>query len=67
LAKVKGSALSGLRDRFKGQLIGPDDPEYDQARVVWNATADRRPAWSPAAPKSTTSSPLSVSRETRIF
>jgi FAD/FMN-containing dehydrogenase len=44
LAKVKGSALSGLRDRFKGQLIGPDDPEYDQARVVWNATADRRPA-----------------------
>jgi FAD/FMN-containing dehydrogenase len=29
---------------FKGQLVGPDDPEYDQARVVWNGMADRRPA-----------------------
>src|SRR6195256_458339 len=37
-------ALSGFRDRFKGQLVGPDDPEYDQARVVWNGIADRRPA-----------------------
>jgi FAD/FMN-containing dehydrogenase len=44
LATVKGSALSGFKDRFKGQLIGPDDPEYGQARVVWNAMADRRPA-----------------------
>ena len=44
MAKVKGSAPSGFRDQFKGQLIGPDDAEYDQARVVWNAMADRRPA-----------------------
>jgi FAD/FMN-containing dehydrogenase len=44
MATVKGSALSGLRDRFKGQLIGPDDPAYEQARVVWNGMADRRPA-----------------------
>jgi FAD/FMN-containing dehydrogenase len=29
---------------FKGQLVGPDDPDYDQARVVWNGMADRRPA-----------------------
>ena len=41
---MKGAALSGFRDRFKGQLIGPDDPAYDQARVVWNGMADRRPA-----------------------
>jgi FAD/FMN-containing dehydrogenase len=37
-------ALSRFRDRFKGQLIGPEDPEYDQARIVWNGMADRRPA-----------------------
>ena len=39
-----GESLAGFRDRFKGQVIGPDDPEYDQARVVWNGIADRRPA-----------------------
>jgi len=44
LATLKASALSGFRDRFQGQLIGPDDPAYDQARVVWNGMADRRPA-----------------------
>jgi FAD/FMN-containing dehydrogenase len=44
LATLKSSALSGFRDRFKGQLIEPGHPEYDQARVVWNAMADRRPA-----------------------
>jgi FAD/FMN-containing dehydrogenase len=31
-------------DQFQGQLIRPDDPEYDAARVVWNGMADRRPA-----------------------
>jgi FAD/FMN-containing dehydrogenase len=44
LKQIKASDLSALRDRFKGQLVGPDDAEYDQARVVWNAMADRRPA-----------------------
>ena len=31
-------------DRFTGQIVRPDDPEYDQARIVWNAMADKRPA-----------------------
>jgi FAD/FMN-containing dehydrogenase len=43
-ATLKAAALAGFRDRFKGPLVGPDDLEYDQARVVWNAMADRRPA-----------------------
>jgi FAD/FMN-containing dehydrogenase len=41
---VKASALAGFRDRFRGQLVGPDDLVYDEARLVWNAMADRRPA-----------------------
>lgn len=43
-ATLTAAALSGFRDRFTGQLVGPDDPEYDKARIVWNAMADRRPA-----------------------
>ena len=37
-------SLSKLREGFRGRLILPGDGEYDKARVVWNAMADRYPA-----------------------
>jgi FAD/FMN-containing dehydrogenase len=42
---VIGEATLGeLESTLRGQLVRPADPDYDQARAVWNATHDRRPA-----------------------
>ncbi len=34
----------GLKARFSGEIILPYDETYEQARKVWNALIDRRPA-----------------------
>ena len=38
---------------FEGPLIGPDDPGYEQARKIYNAMIDKRPALiaQPAGPQ----------------
>ncbi|MGH3369048.1 MAG: FAD-binding oxidoreductase, partial [Nocardioidaceae bacterium] len=28
---------------FRGELIAPQHPDYDEARAVWNGAVDRRP------------------------
>src|SRR5829696_8014197 len=37
---TEAGELSG----FEGQLVAPDDPGYDEARRVYNAMIDKRPA-----------------------
>lgn len=43
--EVLGEATLGeLEGALRGRLVRPTDPDYDQARVVWNAAHDRHPA-----------------------
>lgn len=37
-------SIEELRDGFKGVVIGPDDPGYDEARTVVYGDIDKRPA-----------------------
>ena len=38
------TGLGALRDGFRGRLLEPQDDGYDDARVLFNAMVDRRPA-----------------------
>ncbi|MEX1255845.1 MAG: FAD-binding oxidoreductase [Dehalococcoidia bacterium] len=39
-----GLNVEGLRAQLRGQLVQPGDPDYDEARKVYNGMHDRRPA-----------------------
>lgn len=43
-ATLNGAATEQLRSALRGRLITPVDPEYEQARRVYNGMIDRRPA-----------------------
>ena len=42
---LAAASLAQLRSTFRGEIVGPSDPGYDDARRVWSALYDdRRPA-----------------------
>jgi FAD/FMN-containing dehydrogenase len=43
-AVIGEATLGELEAALRGRLVRPTDHDYDQARAVWNAVHDRRPA-----------------------
>ena len=37
-------AVQELKQELRGELLTPDNPDYDAARKVWNGMVDKRPA-----------------------
>ena len=42
--KLDDPAFLTLESSFRGQLVRPGHPDYDEHRKIWNASIDRRPA-----------------------
>jgi hypothetical protein len=38
------AALAELESSFRGELVRPGDPSYDERRAIWNGSIDRFPA-----------------------
>ncbi len=43
-ATIDAGAASELEHGFRGELVRPEDPGYDEHRAVWNGSIDRHPA-----------------------
>ena len=37
-------AVASLKNNVSGQVVLPDDSNYDEVRKIWNGMIDRRPA-----------------------
>ncbi|WP_126662367.1 FAD-binding oxidoreductase [Haloterrigena salifodinae] len=41
---VDDGAIDGFGEELRGDLLRPEDPNYDDARAIWNGMIDRSPA-----------------------
>ncbi len=44
LSPMGALEIAGLREGFRGELLSPQDPGYEDARKVWNGSINRFPA-----------------------
>ncbi|HEX9171069.1 MAG TPA: FAD-binding oxidoreductase [Telluria sp.] len=44
MTDMRSDVIDNFRSTLRGRLLQPSDPEYDQARTIWNAMIERRPA-----------------------
>ena len=65
IGRVDKAALDALTAGFRGDLIQAGDPSYEDARRVYNAAVDRRPALVPGRSTSLTSELPCASESTR--
>jgi len=41
---VDGGEIDGFSEGLHGELLRPEDPNYDETRAIWNGMIDKRPA-----------------------
>ena len=44
MATLEAIAVQDLREKFRGEILLPDDDGYEAARKIWNGMFDRKPA-----------------------
>ena len=44
IKSLNDDIITDLRGRVRGQIVLPDDSDYDDIRQIWNVMIDRRPA-----------------------
>jgi hypothetical protein len=44
MAKLQQAKIDPFKKQLRGGVLAPEDAGYDEAREIWNAMVDRKPA-----------------------